>query len=129
MGNKSISASHIKSNSTCLARSAVRRSLNSDLGLSAREIETFVLVNGVKAVAEGLTAITARLLTDSFNRIIVVSTIIGAITGLVGLFLSYYLDIVSGASIVLLQALVFTVALWISSLQKTAGRRLVQTDL
>jgi ABC-type Mn2+/Zn2+ transport system permease subunit len=47
----------------------------------------------------------------------------------VGLFLSYYLDIASGASIVLLQALVFTVALWISSLQKTAARWPVQTDV
>jgi manganese/iron transport system permease protein/iron/zinc/copper transport system permease protein len=86
---------------------------------------------GVTLIAAALIipAITARLLTDSFNRMIVVSTIIGAITGLMGLFLSYYLDIASGASIVLLQALVFTVALWISSLQKTAARRLVQTDV
>ena len=86
---------------------------------------------GVTLIAAALIipAITARLLTDSFNRMIVVSTIIGAITGLVGMFLSYYLDIASGASIVLLQALVFTVVLTISSWQKTAARRLVQTDV
>jgi ABC-type Mn2+/Zn2+ transport system permease subunit len=86
---------------------------------------------GVTLIAAALIipAITARLLTDSFNRMIVVSTLIGAITGLVGMFLSYYLDIASGASIVLLQALVFTVVLTISSWQKTAGRRLVQTDV
>ncbi len=86
---------------------------------------------GVTLIAAALIipAITARLLTDSFNRMIVVSTIIGAVTGLVGLFLSYYLDIASGASIVLLQAAVFSVVLLISSWQKTAGRRLVQTDV
>jgi ABC-type Mn2+/Zn2+ transport system permease subunit len=86
---------------------------------------------GVTLIAAALIipAITARLLTDSFNRMIVVSTIIGALTGLVGMFLSYYLDIASGASIVLLQALVFTVVLLISSMQKTAERRLVQTDV
>jgi hypothetical protein len=66
MGNKSISASHIKSNSTCLARSAVRRGLHSDIGLSAQEIETFVLVNGVKAVAEGLTVIAG----DTAGRVL-----------------------------------------------------------
>src|SRR6266849_8868490 len=74
---------------------------------------------GVTLIAAALIipAITARLLTDSFNRMTVISTIIGAVTGLVGMFLSYYLDIASGASIVLLQALVFGVVLSISSVQ------------
>jgi manganese/iron transport system permease protein len=86
---------------------------------------------GVTLIAAALIvpAITARLLTDSFNRMTVISTIIGAVTGLVGMFLSYYLDIASGASIVLLQALVFALVLLISSLQKTAAKRLVQTDI
>src|SRR5437879_11812075 len=85
---------------------------------------------GVTLIAAALIipAITARLLTDSFNRMTVISIIVGAITGLLGMYLSYYLDIASGASIVLLQALVFTCVLFISSLQKTAARRLVRTD-
>jgi manganese/iron transport system permease protein/iron/zinc/copper transport system permease protein len=86
---------------------------------------------GVTLIAAALIipAITARLLTDSFNRMAIVSTLVGAVTGLVGMYLSYYLDIASGASIVLLQAAVFAVVLVISSLQKTAGRRLISTDV
>lgn len=86
---------------------------------------------GVTLIAAALIipAITARLLTDSFNRMVVISTIVGAVTGLLGMYLSYYLDVASGASIVLLQALVFSVVLLISSMQKTAARRLVQTDV
>jgi ABC-type Mn2+/Zn2+ transport system permease subunit len=86
---------------------------------------------GVTLIAAALIipAITARLLTDSFNRMTVISILVGAITGLLGMYLSYYLDIASGASIVLLQAAVFSVVLVISTLQKTAARRLVQTDV
>jgi manganese/iron transport system permease protein/iron/zinc/copper transport system permease protein len=86
---------------------------------------------GVTLIAAALIipAVTARLLTDSFNRMAIVSTLVGAVTGLVGMYLSYYLDIASGASIVLLQAAVFAVVLVISSLQKTAGRRLISTDV
>jgi manganese/iron transport system permease protein/iron/zinc/copper transport system permease protein len=86
---------------------------------------------GVTLIAAALIipAITARLLTDSFNRMTVISTVVGAATGLVGMYLSYYLDIASGASIVLLQAAVFSVVLVISSLQKNVGRRLISTDV
>lgn len=86
---------------------------------------------GVTLIAAALIipAITARLLTDSFNRMSVISTLVGAATGLLGMYLSYYLDIASGASIVLLQAAVFGVVLVISSLQKNAGRRLIRTDV
>ena len=86
---------------------------------------------GVTLIAAALIipAITARLLTDSFNRMSVISTVVGALTGLLGMYVSYYLDVASGASIVLLQALLFAVVLLISSLQKTASRRLVQTDV
>ncbi|MFQ5875090.1 MAG: metal ABC transporter permease [Dehalococcoidia bacterium] len=40
-----------------------------------------------------------------------VSTILGGLTALVGMYLSYHLDIASGASIVLLSALLFAIAL------------------
>ena len=86
---------------------------------------------GVTLIAAALIipAITARLLTDSFKRMSIISTIVGALTGLLGMYVSYYLDVASGASIVLLQALVFGVVLLISSLRKTATRRLIQTDV
>ncbi|HET7375074.1 MAG TPA: metal ABC transporter permease [Anaerolineae bacterium] len=86
---------------------------------------------GVTLIAAALVipAITARLLTDSFNRLIVFSVVIGALTGLIGMYLSYYLDIASGASIVLLQAAVFVVVLTITSVQKRAASRLVHTHI
>src|SRR3990172_3348204 len=86
---------------------------------------------GVTLIAAALVipAITARLLTDSFNRMILLSALTGALTGFVGMYLSYYVDVASGATIVLLQATVFGVALTISTLQKRAARRLMHTHL
>jgi len=86
---------------------------------------------GVTLIAAALVipAITARLLTDSFNRMILVSTAIGALSGLVGMYLSYFLDVASGATIVLLQAALFVIALAITSLQKRAARRLMHTHI
>lgn len=86
---------------------------------------------GVTLIAAALVipAISARLLTDSFNRMIILSTLIGAITGFIGMYLSFYIDIASGASIVLLQAGVFGLALVISSLRKHASQRLMHTHL
>ena len=86
---------------------------------------------GVTLIAAALVipAITARLLTDSFNRMILLSTLFGVLTGFAGMYLSYYVDVASGATIVLLQATVFGVALTISTLQKRAARRLMHTHL
>lgn len=86
---------------------------------------------GVTLIAAALVipAITARLLTDSFNRMIVLSTVIGAATGLLGMYASYFADIASGATIVLLQAMLFAVVLAVTSLQKRAARRLMHTHL
>ena len=86
---------------------------------------------GVTLVAAALIipAITARLLTDSFDTMIVLSTIIGAMSGLVGMFLSFYADVASGATIVLLQSSFFVIALTISSLRKQATQRLMHTHV
>lgn len=50
---------------------------------------------------------SARLVTKSFSRMTVTSIIIGIGTALIGLWISYYLDVPSGATIILLQASVF----------------------
>lgn len=86
---------------------------------------------GVTLIAAALVipAITSRLLTDSFNRMIVLSTLIGASTGLAGMYISYYVDVASGATIVLLQAALFGVVLAVTSLQKRASRRLLRTHV
>jgi manganese/iron transport system permease protein/iron/zinc/copper transport system permease protein len=86
---------------------------------------------GVTLIAAALVipAISARLLTDSFNRMIVLSMTIGALSGLGGMFLSYFIDVASGATIVLLQSAIFLVALIISTAQKRATRRLMHTHV
>lgn len=50
---------------------------------------------------------TSRLVSKSFSRMTVFSITIGILTALVGLWTSYYLDVPSGATIILLQALLF----------------------
>ncbi|HEY9847770.1 MAG TPA: metal ABC transporter permease [Candidatus Caenarcaniphilales bacterium] len=55
----------------------------------------------------------ARLLSDRFGTIMISSGILGAVIALVGIYLSYYLDVASGASVVLLSTAVFgCVLLW-----------------
>jgi manganese/iron transport system permease protein/iron/zinc/copper transport system permease protein len=86
---------------------------------------------GVTLIAAALVvpAITARLLTDNFNRMILFSVLIGAGTGFAGMYASYYIDVASGATIVLLQATAFSIALIFSVLRKRAGQRLVHTHV
>ncbi len=50
---------------------------------------------------------TARLLTNSFGTMLVLSCAIGAMCGGIGMFLSFHLDISSGSAIVLLAATTF----------------------
>jgi ABC-type Mn2+/Zn2+ transport system permease subunit len=100
------------------------------LALAAALIASMQIL-GVTLIAAALVipAITARLLTDSFNRMIALSTLLGALTGLFGMYLSYYVDVASGATIVLLQAALFVLVLVITSLQRRAARRLMHTHV
>ena len=86
---------------------------------------------GVTLIAAALVtpAITARLLTDSFDRMILLSTAIGGLTGFAGMYLSFYVDVASGATIVLLQASVFVVVLGVMALRHRVGERLVAFDV
>jgi manganese/iron transport system permease protein/iron/zinc/copper transport system permease protein len=59
--------------------------------------------------------ITARLLTDSFSRMMALSVFIGAACGFSGIYASYYIDISSGASIVLVAAGAFLAAMLYSA--------------
>ena len=49
------------------------------------------------------------MLTSSFARMLVLSTSIGAVAGLTGMYLSYHLDISSGAAIVLVNFAAFVI--------------------
>jgi len=60
---------------------------------------------------------TARLLTDSFGKMIVLSTLIGAFGGIFGMFFSFEWDIASGASIVLFLTFLFALALLYATLR------------
>lgn len=100
------------------------------LALAAALIASMQIL-GVTLIAAALVipAITARLVTDSFNRMIILSTLIGMITNLIGMYLSYYIDVASGATIVLVQATIFFSAMIISLARKRAAQRLLHTHM
>ena len=56
-------------------------------------------------------AATAYLLTDRFHRMVLLAALIGALSGVAGLYLSFYLDVASGATMVLVSATLFSGAL------------------
>ena len=60
---------------------------------------------------------TARLLTDSFGKMVLLSTLIGALAGIFGMFFSFEWDIASGAAIVLFLTAVFAVTLLYATLR------------
>jgi ABC-type Mn2+/Zn2+ transport system permease subunit len=83
-------------------------------------------VLGVTLIAAALVIppTIARMLTHSFGRMLVLSTTIGGLTGLVGMYLSYHLDISSGPCIVLVNFVVFTAvyaATGLQALRRSAG--------
>ena len=53
----------------------------------------------------------ARLLSDKFSHMIFISAGLGAFFSLLGIYLSYYFDIASGASVVLLSTMGFAAAI------------------
>lgn len=56
-------------------------------------------------------AATAQMLTVRFTRLMVVAALIGIASSVLGLYLSYWLDVASGATIVLVQTGLFVIAL------------------
>lgn len=92
----------------------------------AATIIASIRILGVTLIAAALVIppVIARLLTDRFAHMLVLSSVIGAVTGFVGMFVSYYVDIASGASIVLLSAGLFALTLAYVSVKQwiTTGR-------
>lgn len=88
----------------------------------AATIVASINVVGVTLIAATLIipATTARLLTDSFGRMLVLSAFLGAFAGGAGIYLSYWLDISSGATIVLLESAIFVLVFVVDAL---LGRR------
>ena len=79
--------------------------------LSATVLAT-MNVMGVTLIAATLVvpAVVARMLTDSFSKMLGLSALIGAVSGFVGMNASYHLDVASGPTIVLVSASFFVVA-------------------
>jgi len=62
---------------------------------------------------------TANLFTVKYSRIIYLSSFISFVGCIVGLFLSYYLNVPSGAFIIFVLILIFFIAKTIKSIIKT----------
>lgn len=79
----------------------------------AATIVVSMQVLGVTLIASAIVIppVVARLLTDNFRTMILLSSSLGAFCGLGGIYVSFFLDVSSGASVVLFSALLFVLAL------------------
>ena len=71
-------------------------------------------------------AATAQLLVIRFGRMMAVAVVLAGVSAVLGLYLSYYLNLASGASIVLVETLFFVIALMLgpkTGLLSRPGRR------
>lgn len=79
--------------------------------LSACTVASLQTVGAVLVIAMVITpGATAYLLTDRFERLLVLATLIGFSTATLGAYLSYYFNGVMGAMIVVFQTLIFLMA-------------------
>jgi manganese/iron transport system permease protein len=83
------------------------------LGLIALTIVVSIQAVGIILVVAMLTtpAATAQLLTARFGRLMAIAIAIGVGSGIAGIYVSFWLNLASGASIVLIQTATFLVAL------------------
>ena len=87
--------------------------------LLAGTIVVSMQVLGVTMIAAAVVIppIVARLLTNSFLQMTLLSTGIGVICSVLGIYISYFVDVSSGASVVLLSATLFVAVLAWSKLR------------
>jgi manganese/iron transport system permease protein/iron/zinc/copper transport system permease protein len=78
--------------------------------LAATVVSTMQVL-GVTLIAAAIVvpAVVARLVNDSFGKLLAISGAVGAACGLVGMYVSFYVNIASGATIVLVAAAVFSI--------------------
>lgn len=76
-------------------------------------------VVGVTLIAAAIVIppVSARLLTNSFGPLVLISTLVGAACGFFGMFVSYYWDVASGPAIILLAAAAFGAVYLITGLR------------
>lgn len=71
----------------------------------------------------------ARLLSDRFGKMMIYSALLGASISFVGIYLSYYFDVASGASVVLLSTVVFGIVLLWTGFKQRRKRRIPNSYL
>jgi ABC-type Mn2+/Zn2+ transport system permease subunit len=80
--------------------------------LSATAVAALQTVGACLVVAMLVTpGVTAYLLTDCFGKMLIIATLTGAACGVIGAYASYFINGSTGGCIVVLQTLVFLVAL------------------
>lgn len=81
-------------------------------------------VMGVTLIAAGIVipAVVARLLTNSFARMLPLATGIGAFCGFTGMIASYHLNVASGPAIVLTGGLLFSIVYLATARHRVVGR-------
>jgi manganese/iron transport system permease protein/iron/zinc/copper transport system permease protein len=62
--------------------------------------------------------VIARMLTNDFNKMMIISVSTGAFCGLTGLYISFYLDISSGPAVVLFSSFLFILSLIYSTIRE-----------
>ena len=85
----------------------------------AATIVVSMQVLGVLLIA-GATVIppvAARMVSDRFQTVLLLSTGLGAACGFVGIYISYFIDVSSGASVVLVEATVFALVMAYTNLR------------
>ena len=83
--------------------------------LSACTVAALQTVGACLVIAMVVTpGATAYLLTDRFERLLVISVAMGATTSFVGAYISYFLDGATGGVIVMLQTLLFLAAFYLA---------------
>ena len=95
------------------------------LGLVALTIVVSLKAVGIIMVVAMLVtpSATAQLLTVRFSRMVGLAVLIGAGSAVLGLYLSYWFDVASGATIVLVQSALFVVVLLLNSGTGLIARR------
>ncbi|MDZ4046109.1 MAG: metal ABC transporter permease, partial [Rhodoglobus sp.] len=66
---------------------------------------------------------TAHLLTDRFGRMLVIAPMMSALSSVVGIYLSYWLDASSGGLVVVVQGVVFALVYLFSPRHGLLGTR------
>jgi ABC-type Mn2+/Zn2+ transport system permease subunit len=95
------------------------------LGLLGVTIVVSIQAVGIIMVVAMLVtpAATAQLLVIRFDRMVLVAVGVAVVSAIIGLYLSYYLNVASGASIVLVETVLFGAALLLSPRHGLLARR------